>query len=238
VTSTTAPSTWPRAAWWAGIVFVVVLVAETAISAVIPIDQNSSAAKIAHELDAHSTLVLVVAGLCVVYAAAFPIYLWKLYDLVRVGEGRMRTLAVLVLVGGALFIVLHAVSDVGIYGMLGSKLASYSAQHDVGISYTLYLTTFAIDSVGDVFGSLFLLAAGILVLRDARLPRWLAYVAIGAAACLFVQAFGLGGVIATFGLVLDLIGFLLLLLFVLVSSAVMLRRDTSSLSSSEHAPIA
>jgi hypothetical protein len=39
-----------------------------------------------------------------------------------------------------------------------------------------------------------------------------------------VQAFGLGGVIANFGLVLDLIGFLLFLIFVLASSVIGLTR--------------
>jgi hypothetical protein len=37
---------------------------------------------------------------------------------------------------------------------------------------------------------------------------------------LFVQAFGLGGVIAHFGLVLDLVGFLLFLIFVLTLDSV------------------
>ncbi len=59
--------------------------------------------------------------------------------------------------------------------------------------------TFAISSVGDVFGSVFLLAAGVLALRTGLLPRWLAYVAIIAAIFLFLQGFGLGGVIATSG---------------------------------------
>ena len=55
-----------------------------------------------------------------------------------------------------LLIPLHGVSDVGIYGLLGGKIATYAAQHDQGISYTLYLLTFALDSVGDVFGSVFM----------------------------------------------------------------------------------
>ena len=54
--------------------------------------------------------------------------------------------------------------------------------------------------------------------------RTSAYVAIIAAIFLFLPGFGLGGVIATFGLVLDLIGFVLLLLFVLLSS-IMLSRE-------------
>jgi hypothetical protein len=44
----------------------------------------------------------------------------------------------------------------------------------------------------------------------------------------FLQGFGLGGVIATFGVVLDLIGFVLLLIFVVVSSIIGLRRDEVS----------
>lgn len=69
-------------------------------------------------------------------------------------------------------------------------------------SYTLYLITFALDSVGDVFGSLFLLAAGLLVMRSGALPRWSGWVSI-------------------------LAGVLLLLIFVLVSSVILLRPETA-----------
>src|SRR5262249_50814565 len=163
--------------------------------------------KIAAALDRHSTRVLVIASICVVYAAAFPIYLWKLYGALRLTVERGRNLTVLLLAGGVLLVTLHATSDVGIYSLLGAKLASYSAHHDPGISYTLYLMTFAIDSVGDLFGSFSLLAAGVLILRGDVLPRWLAWIALIAAPLLLLQGFGLGGVVATFGLVLDLIGF-------------------------------
>ncbi len=44
---------------------------------------------------------------------------------------------------------------------------------------------------------------------------------------LFLQGFGLGGVIASFGLILDLIGFVLFLIFVLVSSVIMLTRENA-----------
>jgi hypothetical protein len=208
----------------AGILFVLAVVADFVVVSGIPVNQNDSAAKIANELNAHSTRLLVIAGVCVVYAAMFPIYLWKLYDVLRGGS---HTFASLVLVGGALFVALHAVSDVGITGLVGAKLASYGAQHDHGISYSLYLLSFAVSSVGDIFGSIFVLAAGLLSMRSGVLPRWLGWVAIVAAIALFLQGFGLGGVIATFGLVFDLIGFVLLLVFVLISSIILLRRGKS-----------
>jgi hypothetical protein len=81
--------------------------------------------------------------------------------------------------------------------------------------------------VGDVFGSLFTVAAGLLVIGSGVLPRWLGWASILAGIMFFLQGFGLGGVIATFGLVLDLIGFLLFLVFVLVSSAILLTRDNA-----------
>jgi hypothetical protein len=56
------------------------------------------------------------------------------------------------------------------------------------------------------------------------LPRWLGWTAIVAGIMFFLQGFGLGGVIATFGLVFDLIAFVLFLVFVLGSSIVLLRR--------------
>jgi hypothetical protein len=154
------------------------------------------------------------------------IYLCNLHDLLRAtATERLRILGSLVLVGGVVFIVLHAVSDIGITGLVGAKLAAFGAHHDHGVSYALYLTTYALDSVADVFGSLSAVAAGLLVMRSGVLPRWLGRIAIVAGILLFLQAFGLGGVIASFGLVLDILGFVLFLIFVLVSSVIMLRRE-------------
>ena len=222
--SKAAPRAWERYAWAAGVVFVLALVAEVAISVGIPVDQNSSAAKIAGELDKHRDRLLAIACLSIVYAVAFVIYLWRLYDLLRGSRDRRPPLSSLVLVGGILFVTLHAVSDIGIVGMLGAKLASYSAQRDQGVAYTLYLTTFALDSVGDVFGSLFAFAAGVLVIRSGVLPRWLGWMLIAVGILFFLQGFGLGGVIHVFGLVLDLIAFVLFLIFVLASGVILLRR--------------
>jgi hypothetical protein len=215
---------WGRRAWLAGVVFVVALLAESVIGGAIPINQDDSAAKIAAALAKHHKREVVIACLSVIYAAAFVIYLCLLHDLLREASGRTRALHSLVLIGGVLLVALHGVSDIGITGMLGAKVATYSAQHDPGISYTLYLLTFAIDSVGDVFGSLFLVATGVLAFKAGALPRWLGWVAIVAGAFLFLQGFGLGGVIGTFGLILDLIGFVLFLFFVFASSVVLLRR--------------
>jgi hypothetical protein len=214
---------WERRAWAAGIVFVVALLGEAVISAGIPINQDDSAAKIAGALRDHRDTVLIAAYFSAVYAVAFVIYLSKLHDLLRGVTPGARVLHSLVLVGGTLLVALHAVSDVGIYGLLGGKIAAYAAVRDPGLSYMLYLLTFALDSVGDVFGSVFLVAAGLLALNSRVLPRWLAWVAVVAGVCLFLQGFGLGGVIATFGLVIDLIGFLLFLAFVLLSSVMLLR---------------
>ncbi len=88
--------------------------------------------------------------------------------------------------------------------------------------------TFAVDSAADVFGSLFAVAAGVLVIGSGVLPRWLGWASVLAGIMFFLQAFGLGGVIATFGLVLDLTGFVLFLLFVLVSSVILLTRERRS----------
>ena len=219
---------WEQYAWVAGILYVLAVLAESAIGLGVGINQNDSAAKIATELADHRTRLVVIEGLCVVYTAMFPIYLWKLYDrFLRTDADGSRALGALLLVGGVLFVALHAVSDVGLYGVLDGKLASFGAQHDHSVSYTLYLLTYALDSVADIFGSLFAFAAGVLVFRSGVLPRWLGWVSILTAILLFLQAFGLGGVIATFGLVFDLIGFVLLLVFVLISSVVSIRSERS-----------
>lgn len=227
VVATGASRAWERYAWAAGIVFVVAFVAETVVSTGVGVNQNDSAVKIANAMHDHRQQLLVITYLSVVYAAMFLIYLSRLYDLLRGDTDRRRFLGSLVLAGGALFVALHAVSDIGITGVLGAKLASFGSQHDPGVSYTLYLMTFGLDSVGDVFGSLFAFAAGVLVMDSGVLPRWLGWVSVLVGVLFFLQGFGLGGVIATFGLVLDLIGFVLFLIFVLVSSVISFRRETA-----------
>jgi hypothetical protein len=224
VVATRPSSAWDRYAWVAGILFAVALAAEAVVAFGVGVNQDDSAAKIANALYVHRERLLVIAYLSVVYAAMFPIYLSRLYNLLRGDTARTRVLGSLVLAGGVLFVALHAVSDVGITGLVGAKLASFGSQHDQGVSYTLYLMTFALDSVGDVFGSLFAFAAGLLVIRSGVLPRWLGWVAIVVGILFFLQGFGLGGVIASFGLILDLIGFVLLLIFVLGSSVTLLMR--------------
>jgi Domain of unknown function (DUF4386) len=213
-----SPRALERYAWMGGVLYVVALLAEGAFSFGFKVSQNDSAAKIASSLDDHHRRLILVFCLCILYVAGFVIYLTRLDDLLRRANTERRFFASWVLIGGVLFVTLHGVSDVGIYGLLAGKVAAYSAQHEPGLSYMLYLLTFALDSVGDVFGSFFMLGSGLLVLTTGVLPRWLAWVAVAASPFLFVQAFGLGGVVADFGLALDLVGFLLLLIFVLATS--------------------
>jgi hypothetical protein len=226
VAATRTSSAWERYAWAAGILYVIALIAETVVGLLGGgASQNASAAKITNALYDHRGQLLVITYLSVVYVAMFLIYLTKLHDLLRRDTDRPRFLGSLMLTGGALFIALHAVSDIGIFGLLGAKLASFGFHHDQGVSYTLYLMTYGLDSVGDVFGSLFAFAAGLLVIGSGVLPRWLGWASILAGILFFLQGFGLGGVIASFGLVLDLIGFVLFLIFVLVSSVILLWRE-------------
>lgn len=219
-----AANAWTRYAWIGGLLYVVALLTEAVISLGVKANQNDSAAKIARELSVHHQRLVVVACISVLYAVGFVVYLARLHELLRGVPNQPLGLSSLVLVGGVLFVALHAVSDIGIVGMLGAKVATFAAQHDHGLSYMLYLLTFALDSVGDVFGSLFLAAAGVLVLGSGVLPRWLGWAAIAAGVLFFLQGFGLGGVISSFGLVLDLIGFLILLIFIVASSVILLLR--------------
>lgn len=220
--ATRAPGAWERYGGAAGILFVLALLAEVVIAVGIPINQDDSVSKIATELHQHRTRALAIAGLSAVYAVSFLVYLWTLHDRLR-GDGGQPRLSVLVLVGGVLFVTLHAVSDVGITGMLAAKDDAFASQQGQFTAYTLYLLTFALDSVGDVLGSVFAVATGLLVLRTGLLPRWLGYAALAIGVLFFLQGFGLGGVIAVFGLVLDLIAFVLLVIFVVASGVVMLR---------------
>lgn len=213
-----------RYAWLGGILYVVALLAEGIASIGFKVSQDDSGTKIAHSLDEHHTRLILVFCLCILYVVGFVIYLTRLDDLLRRASAERRFFASWVLIGGVLFVTLHGVSDVGIYGLLAGKVAAYSAQHDPGLSYTLYLMTFALDSVGDVFASFFTLGTGLLVLETRVLPRWLAWIAVATSPFFLLQSFGLGGVVSSAGLALDLIGFLLFLIFVLVSSVMLLRR--------------
>jgi hypothetical protein len=222
--ATRSARTLERYAWIGGILYVVALITESVISLGFKISQDDSAAKIANSLDDHHKRLILVFCLCILYVIGFVLYLTRLDDLLRRGSNDRRFFTSWVLIGGVLFVTLHGVSDVGIYGLLAGKVAAYSAQHEQGLAYMLYLLTFALDSVGDVFASFFMLGTGLLVFATRVLPRWLGWVAVAASSFLLVQAFGLGGVVANFGLVLDLVGFLLFLIFVLASSVIGLTR--------------
>jgi len=223
-----SPRALERYAWIGGVLFVVALLAEGVLSVGFEVSQNDSAARIASSLDDHHKRLIVVFCLCILYVAGFVVYLTRLDDLLRRASTDRRFFTSWVLIGGVLFVTLHGVSDVGIYGLLAGKVAAYSAQHEPGLSYTLYLLTFALDSVGDVFGSFFMLGSGLLALTTRVLPRWVGWIAVAAGPFLLLQAFGLGGVVADFGLALDLVGFLLLLIFVLASSVVGLARRSGT----------
>jgi hypothetical protein len=73
------------------------------------------------DLRARPPSLLVIAHLSIVYAVMFLIYVCSLYNVLRGGTDRPRILGSLVLVGGVLFVAPHAVSDIGITGLLGAK---------------------------------------------------------------------------------------------------------------------
>jgi hypothetical protein len=83
VIATRLSSAWERYAWVAGIVFGIALVADIAVAWGVGVNQDDSAAKIANALHDHRKRLLVIAFLSVVYAAMFPIYLSRLYNLLR-----------------------------------------------------------------------------------------------------------------------------------------------------------
>jgi hypothetical protein len=222
--TTTVTQRWERYAWAAGGLFVLALIAESIVSTGVGIDQDDSAETIASALLEHRTRLIVIACLSIIYALSFVIYLWRLHRLLHGLDDRARGVEFLAIGGGILFVTLHAVSDIGITGLLGAKLAEYGAKNDHGLSYALYLLTFALDSVGDIFGSVFAAAVGWTVLRTGALPKFLGWTMLVVAALFVVQGFGLGGVIATFGLAVDLVGFLLLLIFITTSSVILTRR--------------
>ena len=81
---------WARYAWATGLLYVAALVAEAVVSLGLPLNQDDSAAKIAHELDRHSQRVLVVVALSIVYALSFLVYLGRLDLALRRSGGTDR----------------------------------------------------------------------------------------------------------------------------------------------------
>jgi hypothetical protein len=96
------------------------------------VSQNDPAAKIANALYHHRGRQLVIVYLSVVYAATFPVYLSSLSGLLRRDTARPRFLGPLVLAGGMVFVALHAISDIGITGLLGASVVS--AGNEVWVS--------------------------------------------------------------------------------------------------------
>lgn len=72
-----------RYAWLGGILYVVALVTESAISLGAKISQNDSATKIANSLADHHKRTILVACICILYAVGFTVYLTRLRDLLR-----------------------------------------------------------------------------------------------------------------------------------------------------------
>ena len=205
---------WERYAWAAGILYVIALLAEIVVALGVGLTQNDSAAKIASGLHEHRDRLLVIACLSVVYATAFLIYLCNLYNLLRGDTDRPRIIGALVLVGGVLLLPC----------MPSATSASPAWSARITSSYTLYLMTFALERGGRFRESLRCCRRP--ARDEERRAAALAWaIAIIAGILLFLQGFGLGGVIASFGLILDLIRFALFLIFVLVSSVIMLRRE-------------
>jgi hypothetical protein len=204
VAATRTSSAWERYAWVAGILYVIALVAVSVVELLGGgLSQNASAAKIANTLHDHRGRLLVIACLSVVYIAAmFLIYLAKLYDLLRRDTDRSRYLrlarreARVVRVAARSGRVLHAVPD-----------DLWPGQRRGRVRQSLCFR-----------GRRAVIGSGVL-------PRWLGWVSILAGILFFLQAFGLGGVIASFGLVLDGIAFVLFVIFVLVSSVILLTRQ-------------
>jgi hypothetical protein len=123
-----SPRMLERYAWIGGVLYVVALLAESVISLGFKISQDDSATKIANSLDDHHKRLILVFCLCILYVAGFVIYLTRLDDLLNQASHERRFFASWVLIGGVLFVTLHGVSDVGIYGLLAGEVAAYSAQ--------------------------------------------------------------------------------------------------------------
>jgi hypothetical protein len=120
---------WERYLWLAGTLFVVTLVAETIVEVGVHLSLDDSEGTIAAGLQDHHRRLILVACLSILYTPLFVIYLSRLHDLLRAHTTRSRFLLSWVLAGGIVWVTLHGVSDIGITGLVGAKIAvtAYSA---------------------------------------------------------------------------------------------------------------
>jgi hypothetical protein len=100
-----------------------------------------------------------------------------------------------------------------------AKIAAGLHEHRARLLVIAYLSPVYAVTFAIYLGSLYKLLRG-----DTERAGILGYLVLVGRRVFFLQGFGLGGVIATFGLVLDLIAIVLILIFVLASSVILLRR--------------
>lgn len=217
--------TWvQRSAPWAGVLFavaVLLLMIDLAGVGALPSDAPPTVwgAVVRHP---HRFLAGAYDGLA--YTVLFLVYLSTLWCVLRTGV-RDAVLSTLLLTGGVGGILLHALSDSALGGVLA--IQSLTLRNPF-ITYGLFAFYNGVAILGDVFLAVFLLAATALILRGAPFPRWLAWNAALGALLFLVASLGLGGThgrgLALALTILDLVGLLLFLLFVGATGVVMVRR--------------
>lgn len=143
----------------------------------------------------------------------FVVSLWRI---LRAAEGEADTLAPIVLVGGAAIAILNWV-----WCALMATLASMAVEQvDGGVRVVFNLSNMVL-ALMQFPNALLLGATAALALQTQVLPRWLGW--FGAGVAVIGLAGAVGRLLAT-SAVLGLVGFVLLLIWLLATSVVLTRR--------------
>ena len=130
--------------------------------------------------------------------------------------------------GSGLAAVALVIAAQGILGTLAAYIVTGATPEIVRGVYAVYAGIF---TVSDLFLGMFLIAAALTVLPLRALPRWLGWIGLVGGMCLILGAFSFATPQSILGII-DLLGLVLFLLWILLTSIWMLRGQTSGGASS------
>lgn len=209
-------STWTRYAGGAGILFVIMIVGASIAGPYLPGDQ--AAAALTGSVQARQAGYLVGVDLQFLAAIPFVLFLCGLYALLRTAPGDWGWLAPGALVSGVVAVASVLVAQ----SVLGTLTAYVAASTPAAVVRATYSVFAGIYQASDILLAIFLLIAAAGAVLARVYASWFGAVAVASAVLLVVGTFAYAQPSGPLSIV-DLIGLLLFLAFVLAISITLLR---------------
>jgi hypothetical protein len=204
-----------RYAGAAGIVFVAMLIAASIASPFVPGDQ--SAGTLVSKITATRAGTLVGVDLQFAGVIVFFVYLAGVYQIMRRSDDRSWLAPATLVTGittGATVVLAQSV-----LGTLAAYVVGSATAETVRAMYAVYAGMY---QGSDIFLVLFLLSGAAASVGAGVYPRWIGFVALVSSVLILVGAFSYAVPSSPLSLV-DLLGILLFLVFMLGSSVVLIR---------------